>query len=449
MDFHAFAGPGVHDVPAADGGNALKARFFARRLRFELAGNVFKRVDYLLGIDFGGQPIGNANGKTQQSASSAGQEPTADTARFAPVQSVSAAAAIANTWINVVIFPELNLMFGQEKAPFSLENRTGNNTHTWMERNLPIRGFVFPTSREIGLTVWGDIGKERILAYEVGVFGGDGQNRPQVDNRADFLGRVYARPLAAAGKNNPLAKAQIGVSAKYGDRDPDYVGYSYPAITSGQGFTFWDPRYRDSSNRQIFVLPSGRQSAIGGELRVPVSRFDLVGEAYYVNNRTREAVDGFQLTNTERLGAVTGIGWYAQLSAWVLGDAFVAGDPGVVRPTRLDLKKKPDEKKGLEVFGIVGGVHATYDGASREGAYDSKTPGASGVASDIEIREYGLGASYWYTKALKASVNFIAYHVPGSASEDNLATLPGNIAAEKDPDAHVLYEIGSRLHLAF
>ena len=448
VDFHAFAGPGVHDVRAIDGGNALKARLFARRLRFELAGNVFKRVDYLLGVDFGGQPIANANGKTQSSASNAGQEPTDSSARFAAVQSVSAAAAIANTWINLSIVPELNLMVGQEKAPFSLENRTGNNTHTWMERSLPIRSFVFPSSREIGLTVWGDLGKDKVLAYEVGVFGGDGQNRPQIDNRADFLGRVYARPLASVVKG-PLAKAQIGLSAKRGDRDPDYVGYSYPGITSGQGFTFWDPRYRDSAGRQTYVLPSGAQSAIGGELRVPISRFDLIGEAYYVANDTREAIDGYQLTNTERLGSFTGVGWYAQLSAWVLGDAFVSGDPGVVRPTRLDFTKKPEVKKGLEVFGIVGGVHATYDGASREGAYDSKTPGAAGVASNIEVLQYGLGASYWYTRALKASLNFIAYHVPGSGSADNLAVAPGNIAAEKDEEAHVLYEIGTRFHVAF
>jgi hypothetical protein len=450
VDINAFAGAGVYDLRAADGGNALAPRLYLRRVRLELAGEALKRFDWLMGVDFGGQPIANANGRTQTRAANAGAEPTATSASWAAVQSPSASAALTNNWINVRVLPELNLMFGQEKAPYSLEGRTGNNTHTFMERNIAIRGFAFPSSREIGITAWGDIGKAKVAAYEVGAYSGDGQNRPQIDSSVDFIGRGWVRPFAAGG-NGPLQKAQLGLSARVGDRDPDYVGYGYPAVTTNFGYTLWNPSYRDVGRRTVLVLPSGLQAGIGAEVRVPVSIFDLRGEVHYVANRTREAVDGYQLTGTERLGAITGVGWYLQASAWPWGDKFVQGDPGMVRPTRVDLSKPPDiGGKGLEVFALVAGIHASYDGASRGGAYDENTPGAPGAATDLEVLQLGLGASYWWTKQVRATLNWLFYATPASGSVDNLATVPANVLPEEpNLETHALHELGARLQLCF
>ncbi|MEJ7727833.1 MAG: porin [Polyangiaceae bacterium] len=450
VDFNAFAGGGVYDLRAADGGNPLAPRLYVRRLRFELAGEALERFDWLLGVDFGGQPITNANGRTQTRAANAGAEPTATSASWAAVQSPSASAALANNWINVRVVPELNFMIGQEKPPYSMEGRTGNNTHTFMERNIAIRGFAFPSSREVGITAWGDIGKDKVAAYEVGVFSGDGQNRPQIDSGVDLIGRAWVRPFAPGGKS-PLKKAQVGLSARIGDRDPDQVGYGYPAVTTNFGYTLWNPSYRDVDRRTVLVLPSGLQAGIGAEVRVPVGILDLRGEVHYVANRTREAIDGFQLTNTERLGAVTGVGWYLQASVWPWGDKLVQGDPGMVRPTRVDFSKPADVGgKGLEVFGLVAGVHASYDGASRGGAYDENTPGAPGAASELEVLQLGLGATYWWTKNMRATFNWLFYATPASGSVDNLAAVPANVLPEEaDLDTHALHELGTRLHVSF
>jgi hypothetical protein len=242
----------------------------------------------------------------------------------------------------------------------------------------------------------------------------------------------------------------VGMSARHGDRDPSYVGYSYQAITSGQGFTLWDPRYRDSAGRTTHVIPSGAQNSIGGEVRVPVSKLDLRAEAYWVANRTREGVDGYQLTNTERLGAVTGLGWYVMASAWVFGDTFVTGDPGLVRPTHVDFAKPPNLKKGLEVTVAVAGIDADYDGASRGGSYDANTPGAPGVGTDITVRQYSVAATYWYTRHVRATINYNLYHLPSSGSPDNLGVVPGNLTDEVDADdAHVLHELGTRIGVQF
>ena len=49
--------------------------------------------------------------------------------------------------------------------------------------------------------------------------------------------------------------------------------------------------------------------------------------------------------------------------------------------------------RGLEVFGIFGSVRASYDGASRGGAYDAKTPGAIGTATEVKIDQAFVAAA--------------------------------------------------------
>jgi len=262
LDLHAFFGPGVSEVKAPDGGNALKTEFFLRRLRFEFGGEAFKRWSFLGGVDFR-QSISNANGKSETAAARAGDTPTSDSARFASVQSTTPSAEVANVYINYSVAPWLNFMFGQHQMPFSMENRTSNRTISFMERNVAIRGFLTPLSKEMGLFVWG---AGKVFNYEFGVFAGDGQNRPQIDNNVDFIGRAWTTPLA--GRKGPLSKLQIGMSARHGDRDPKYVGYDYASIRSNNGYSLWEPRYKDSQGRQVHVLPSGGQNAIGGELRI-------------------------------------------------------------------------------------------------------------------------------------------------------------------------------------
>ena len=448
LDFNTFFGPGVSKVAAVDGGNALKPRFFLRRLELELGGEFLKKWTFNGGFEIS-QPITNASGMAETAAGRAGAAPTANSARFVAVESTAPGIQAADVWINYTVAPWLNFMFGQFNAPFSMENRTSNKTTPFVERNAAIRGFVRPSNKEMGVAVWGEL-FDKQLNYEFGVFGGDGQNRPQTDGNVDVMGRIFVRPISPS--KEVISKLQVGISLYHGDRDPDYVGYDYAPITSGQGFALWNPLYRDSLGRQIHIIPSAGQNAIGGELRVPVSIFDLRGEAYYVSNHTREAVEGFQLTNTERLGQVTGVGWYAQVSAWPFGDAFITGDPGLIRPQRIDFTKEPERpKKGLEVLLLVSGVNASYDGGARGGVHDSRTPGSPGgtIAKDITVYQYGVGLNYWHTTYVRVSVNYSIYHTPGSGSADNLAAVPGNLGKDPIKGANMIHELGTRLGIAF
>ncbi|MCC6552687.1 MAG: hypothetical protein IT372_06645 [Polyangiaceae bacterium] len=449
-DFYSFFGSGVSDVKAADGGNALQPRFFLRRARLSLAGEFLKRWSFELETEFGGQPVANPNGRAQTAASRAGEDPTAETARFAAVQAPAASASLNDAWINYNVIPQLNFVLGQFTAPFSLENATSDNWTVLPERSIATRAFGFPTNRELGAMAWGEIA-DKMLVYGVGVFQGDGINRPGIDAKPDFIGRVFARPLGG-NKESPLAKAQLGVSVHHGDRDQEYVGYDYPAIRTGQGYGLWEPVYVDGSGRRVHVIPSGPQNAFGAELRLPIKIVDLRAELYYLSKGTRESIEGYELTNTERLGEMKGISWYAQLSIWPLGDAFVTGDPGFTpRPTHVDLEKPAGKPtKGLELVALISGINATYDGAAREGAYDPRTPGSpEGRGTDIKVLQLGFGANYWYTKNVRATVSYSMYSTPDSGTESNLAGVPGNRIKEPDPDAHAIHELGTRLGVAF
>lgn len=456
LDFHSFFDAGKDELEADAGSILLSPRLSLRRARVEVAADLWRRWFVLFGLDFGAQPINNATGGQEISAGLPGQSPTEATARFASFQTPNPSATLANAYVDYTFLRQLHVMMGQVQAPFSMENRTGNNTHTWLERNMAIRSFVVPNSKEIGATLWGDLNDVQTLSYELGVFLGDGPNRPQVDGYADFIGRVFARPWARSGKTSAYDKVQVGLSFQGGARDPQFVAYDYPAITTAFGWALWNPRYKDSTGRIVHIIPSGGQTRVGGELRIPINRFDFRAEAYWVDNGTREAVDGFQMKYSERFGNIAGLGYYAQLSFWPWGDSFVTPDPGQWRPPRLDLSssKAPNtNNQGVEVTAIFAGIDATYDGASRDGTYDTKTPGASGgPPTRVSVHEVGVGATYWHSQFVRVSVNYLAYHTVGSDEGKNLATVPSNLIANTSSPSRQTtwhHELGMRVGLAF
>lgn len=449
IDFNGFAGAGVSEIPASAGGDALKNRFVLRRARVELAGEFLKRWSFRAGVELGIDHTGNSNGTDESSAAPAGKAPTAASGQYGPVQSTTPTVQPIDEWINYKAVPFFNLMVGQFKVPFSLDNRTPDRSLSLRERNLAVR-FVVPSTRDMGLMAWGEL-NQHVFNYELAVVGGDGGNRPSVDNNADFMGRIWSRPLTTGAEDDFQKYLQIGVSARHGERNAGDVGYDASAITTNQGFKLWSPTYKDSLGRLTHVIPSGAQNAIGGEVRVQIDRMALQSEVYYSVGNTREAVDGFQLTNTERLGRQKGVAWYAQLSAWPLGDKFINGEPGISSPQHLDLNKPEPlhAPRGLEVLALVAGVNGGYKGASRQNSTaDPKTPDA-----DITIYQMGLTANYWHTRHVHLGVDYLLYLTPGSGDPTkNLARVPDNLVTNADgtiKKGHVLHEFGTRLAVSF
>src|SRR5262249_6619410 len=132
----------------------------------------------------------------------------------------------------------------------------------------------------------------------------------------------------------------------------------------------------------------------------------LQGEGFYVADATREALDGYVLTNSERFGRLRGAAWYVEISAWPFGERFLRPEPGILDPRRIDPSDPLRFRTGLELLAIVSGIDARYDGSSRGGSKSAVS------GSSVEIYEAGLGASVWLTRHVRFAVNYLAYLSP-------------------------------------
>jgi hypothetical protein len=446
LDLHSSFGTNVDGASVASGGAGLPPRFFARRVRMGFMGDLLDRWSYQFSFDLANGSLSNPNGTEQGSAAPAGLEPTSDTARFRPVQVDSAAAGLRDAWINYGLCGCLNFQFGQIRPPVSMECRTVVWATPLMERSLASRTWIVPQGRETGLNIWGDFGDD-FVSYEVMVAGGDGTNRGTVDGAVDVMGRVLVEPLQSI---KLLKRARIGMSARHGERDPAAVGYDVTPISTNQGFALWSPTYSDSLGRRIHVLPSGAQNLIGGEVYLPVGPVDIAAEAYYADYGTREAVDGYQLTNTERLGTLRGTGLTSWVTWWAFGNERVGAPVGRMRPNKLALGKKVELERGLELTALFSAVLASYDGNARGGTDDARTPGsAESPTTALDVFQFAGAASYWHTRSVRLSLNYALYHLPGSSEADGLARVPGNLVRAADPSARALHELGTRVQLFF
>lgn len=427
IDFHGWAGSAVDGSARSAGGTGLSPRFVMRRGRVQLAGELLKRWSFMIQIDAG------------TGAGTAGEG-----LAVGDVMRSEAVVRPLDVWIDYDLCDCFHLTFGQVRAPVGLENRTPVMYFPLFDGSVSNRSWVAPRDRETGVMAWGDL-FDRLLTYEAMVAGGDGQNRPQVDSRFDVMGRLLVRPFRSI---EPLEQVHLGIAARHGDRDQYGVGYDAPGIVTNQGLVLWGPTYVDAQDRLLHVIPSGAQNQIGGELWAPVGPLDLRAELHYVANGTREAVDGFQLspTNAERLGLLSGWGTYGALTWWALGDAHVADAPQM-RPIQVNLRKKPQLKRGLAVTALASAILADYDGNAREGADDPNTPGASGgPATSIQVVQLAGNVSYWHTRHVRLGVELSHYLTDG---DDGLTRVPANLVADADVTASSVTEITSRVQIVF
>ncbi len=454
-------GPGTSALPA---GSGLNSGFYLRRARIELGGEFYQTWQWQLGAEMSSSTsVDNAAATLAQPTCSVDPTTSALTCanRESPVDNPTVKPIPTDVFINYGPSPWANVQIGQQYLPFTLENNVSDNTTQFLERSLPVRAIGAPLQRDIGAMFWGE-SPNRLVYYSVGLFNGDGPNRPNVDTRYDVAGRAFVRPFATSVEG-PTKWAQIGFSAKVGSRDAAKVGYDLPSLTTQAGFAFWKPTYKDSLGRTLHILPSGSQWGVSGDLYLPIGNFDLTGEFVYASDDTREAVDGLQLSPfTERTGTFKAYGWYAEVGYWIFGDHDVIGHPSYGRPIHVDLTK-PEKPavQGLQVVAKVEQLHATYRGAARSGAADAKTPDG-----DIDVDSVELGLSYWATKHLRVAVNYGLYVFPGSApttasaaggpvqTADQRAIAPAQLLAKgvdtpARDSSHTLNEISARVGVQF
>lgn len=453
IDFYSYLGPGVSDT-------TLKPTLFLRRIRPELTGEfLHNHFQWMLAGDWGSTSVDNSKGTNETAAAGPGSTPSGTSAKFASAQTASIKAAPTDVFINARAAGGLNLQIGQFDAPFMMENRTSDKYIPFMERSLAVRDVGVPTNKEIGAMVWGET-KEKLVFYSFGPFMGEGQNRPNLDGRFDFIARAFFHPLATVAEQ-PLKMLQIGGSFWGGSRDPKYINYDYPSMTTQGNYAFWSPTYGGSKGT-THVIPSGTQLRGAGELRIPVSLVDLTSEIVYIANDTREAIDGYQATNSERFGRMSGTSYYVQLAVWPIGNRDVNGLPGYENPTHLDFTKPdPDDPPiALQLLVKWEQLMLKYDSASRQGTADPKN-----IDGDIKANAFSVGANLWLTKHVRLTANYVLNMFPGALpvkpatagdaaqTSDQRAIAPANtLAAGVNDAAHdtatVLHELLFRFAIA-
>jgi hypothetical protein len=414
FDTRGALGRGVSDLDNESGGAALRTRASVRRARLELGGQIHGAWSFLLSGDFAGER-----------------------------------AHVEYALVDVQMHRMLHVTVGQQLVPFTMENRTHEASYIWMERPLAVR-FAQASDKDLGAMAWGET-RRGVFSYEAGFFGGDGINRPSVDDRGDAAGRFVVKPLAWS--DSIARNIHFGASATYGMRELANVGYAAAPLATDGGFVFWDT-HTSQGGQRVDIRPSGRQLGLAGEFRIPISRLDLRLEFMYVNRNTRESFVDAPIADTLRLGRFRGTAFYGHLGFWLLGRPSLRPEPGRFRPPRVDFNRGNQRRseRGLELAVKVESISATYERSARDpGAGDAARTCGDGEQQCIDIRALGVGLNYYATRHAAVMLNYSYYVFPDSSipsrNPTNAAVAPGNLNGHTG--AHQLHELGGRVQVFF
>lgn len=406
FDARTALGRGVQDV-RGERGEALLPRASIRRARLDLGGQIHRTWSFYLSGEFAG-----------------------------------AKPQIEYALIDIRFHPLLHLSLGQQLLPFSQANRTFEPYLPWMERPLAVR-FALPEDKDIGAMLWGHTAKN-LLSYELGIFGGDGP-RANLDRTPDVAGRIVVRPLAAT--TSIAQHIQIGASAKYGIRQNERITYPLAPLTTEGGFAFWEPSRTDGTNT-VKILPSGDQFAFAGEVRIPVSQFDLRFEFLHTKKQTRETLAGHELQASERFGTLQGNSLYAHIGIWIFGSPTLLEPAGQFRPPRIRFPRgtRPLHDRGLMLALRYEFLNATYAPGDR-----ADLPGGNSEQKEIDARVFSAGLNYYIGRHAAMLMHYTTTIFPGSSAPllapSNLAVAPGNLVGHSG--AHQLHELGARAQIFF
>ncbi|RYE93358.1 MAG: hypothetical protein EOO75_04545 [Myxococcales bacterium] len=421
IDGYAFAGPGVPGYQRSDG-TGLKAHLLFRRFILEMGGVIDRRWFFWIGGNFA---------------------PT----RLDSSQGPSSSAAVYDGFIGYAASEDVRFLLGQYNLPFTMENVTSSRWLDFMERALSVRTLGAPTNKDLGLTAWAQTHSGQ-LEGQLGVFGGDGMNRPSVDNRVDLTARAVVRPLATMN-TGAMRALHVGASVRYGSRDPQSVRYDAPTISTPGGYALWSPSHGSGAD-DTRVIPSRDQIGVAGEVYVPLERFDLKSELIYLDEGRREALASDR-GKTLRAGALRGLGGYVQLAFWLAGTPRISGHPaGHYGRIRLPSDAGTNASDALQLVVRAERLRLTYDADRHRG---TDPAGLSTRTDSIRIDAYQAALTYWATRHIRLTGEYSLYHVPGSPPSSpggvtNQAATPGARGPGADPGASVLHEFSVRAGLA-
>ena len=264
------------------GDNPQNDSFFVRRARLALAGKIYEDYAFRLEAEFG-----------------------------------QGGARLNDAFLNFQYYKPVQLLVGQFKVPFSMEEMHSDNWIDFMERSIANK--IAP-SRDIGLMFHGGVG-DQTFYYQLGFFNGYKLNKPSdADDGKDLAGRFVLAPFLKSGAA-AVKGLRLGASFTWGNEDLTADQW----WNSGKWSTAAGTPYMVMSNG---VIQNGTRIRGGGELYWDWGSTKLQSEYMLVNLGGLE--NGAVKDNYNVWGG------YVSLSHCLTGEKFVFknGKPGRITPLR-------------------------------------------------------------------------------------------------------------------
>lgn len=377
-------------------GASLDDEFYARRARFELSGTFFRWVD--LRVECESSPIDQKG-----------------------------SFCLNDGYLDFRFLPELALRAGQFLVPFGSEELTSDKYLDFVERSIVDE---LEPARDVGASLHGSLWSG-IVAYDVGVFNGAGQNNLDTNGGKDVAGRLTLAPFKTTG-NYWLKGLQVSGSAAWGDEG---LGTSAQGRTTARGnarFTYFGAQ-----------TTNGDRTRLGTDLQWTIGpaalRFEYLEQ---LNQRRRLGSSG------QNLDEVDAAGWFAS-AAWVVtGEDKPLNGPVVPRHP-------------VSLFGGKTGLGA-WELALRyaELSFDSKDPlnflGGTGTQAVGPARTDGAealtaGVNWYLTSRVRYMANWTHYWYDNPYATPLSCRRPGGCAAAqlRKVDDPASWEILSRIAFWF
>ncbi len=239
-------------------------------------------------------------------------------------------------FINWHAYPQVNVKFGQFKAPFGREQLTSDSKLLSIETSLVTTALA--PDRQIGVMAWGKPfaslwpDHADVVTYYAGMFNGTGRNVSTNDNSEFmYVGRLEVTPLKRRLLDQEV-RLSFGAS---GLTSRDDAGLSV------SGSLFVNP---DGSLASFSLPTAGGREAYGLDAALSIGGFELIGE--YLNERvySREVAGFVPLWRNFRPH-----GYYVQASYFLI-------------PEKLQLVTKwesfdPDQVRDDEIRTLTGGLN--------------------------------------------------------------------------------------------
>lgn len=109
---------------------------------------------------------------------------------------------VIDAYLRWKIAPEVNVQIGEYKVQYSQETLYGPATWVTIENPTAVsrlNGYndlsgLKANGRDVGITLYGDL-FNKVVSYRVGVFNGNGINTKDDNDKKDFAGLLWVRPL--------------------------------------------------------------------------------------------------------------------------------------------------------------------------------------------------------------------------------------------------------------